>query len=640
MVKKILSAFLIGTIMITTAITPIYAEEKAAVPGYNTELIAEQTITAMGIMSRDKEGSMNYSKKVTRGEFAKLLVETSTFAGKVSAKSNVSSFNDVSKDHAMSGYIRTAITQGWMSGYLGGKFYPDKQVTLEEGISAVLKLLGYSNSDFTGNLSEARYELYVEKELDQNIKLAKKNPMTRKDCMNLLYNLLIAKTKEGKIYGETLGYTIDADGEIDYLKIINKSMEGPFIADSNWKKKIPFNLKDGTIYKNGKTIKQTDVVINDVVYYSKKQASIWVYDDKVYGTYSSVTPNQISPTEVVVAGQSYKIGSKEVTYELSNHGSYTEGMDVVLLFGNEGTVVGITKAEKIENTIIGCILEKSEHTTTDKDGYDSVNGFVRVVDTRGVVHEYDCKTDLLSQGNVVEISFKDGNPVVTKLEKTDLTGVVDSKGESINGIKIANNARIIDVVEGQFLKIPPIRLADTQIGVNRVYYYNTNTAGEITDIILNDLTGDLYQYGLLLRSSISESVIPGPNPIIQKSGSYVFNIGGKEVSYSAQYAYFNNAAGPKKFLLENNQIRVMDDLSRVDVVSVQDMQVRTGKEVYPVDHNVSVFLEKNGNYYPAKLTNIANTSKYTINGFVDKKAAEGGKIRVVIAKEHIRNGER
>lgn len=638
--KKIFSVILISAMLITTWVTPTYAADNTAVSSKRTETIAEQTITALEIMNKDKNGNMNFTKKVSRAEFAKMLVETSSFAGKVSKTSNVSSFKDVRKTHPMSGYIRVAVVQGWMSGYLGGKFYPDKTVTLEEGISAVERLLGYSNSDFTGNLSEARYELYVEKELNQNIKLTKKNGMTRKDCMNLLYNLLTAQAKEGKVYGETLGYTLDSEGEIDYLKVINKSMKGPFIVTSKWKSKIPFDLKTATIYKNGKAIKQTDVFINDVIYYSKKQESIWIYDDKIYGTYSSVTPNQIEPTEVVVAGQSYKIGSQDVAYQLSNHGSYKEGMNVILLLGNQGTVVGITQSDKIEDTIIGCILEKGEHTTTDEDGYDSVKGFIRVVDTRGVVHEYDCKTDTLSQSNVVQISFKDGKAVVAKLEKTDLIGLVDSKGESINGIKIADDVRIIDVVQGQFMKVPQIRLADMQIGVNRVYYYNTNAAGEITDIILNDATGDLYQYGLLLRSAVSETMIPGPNPIIQKSGSYVFGIGEKEVTYGAEYAYFNGVAGPKRFLLENNQIRVMDDLSKVEIASVQNMQVRTGKEVYPVDNNVSVFLEKNGNYYPAKLSNVSNASKYTIMGYVDKKAIEGGKVRVVIAKEHIRNGER
>ena len=51
-------------------------------------------------------------------------------------------FADVGSQDALAPYIRIAVGQGWMSGYSDGTFRPDQAVTLEEGCSAVLNLLG------------------------------------------------------------------------------------------------------------------------------------------------------------------------------------------------------------------------------------------------------------------------------------------------------------------------------------------------------------------------------------------------------------------------------------------------------------------------------------------------------------------
>ena len=55
----------------------------------------------------------------------------------------------------LSAAIRTAATNSWMSGYLGGNFKPDEGVTMRDAIKAVLGVLGYTNEDFSGGGSTA-----------------------------------------------------------------------------------------------------------------------------------------------------------------------------------------------------------------------------------------------------------------------------------------------------------------------------------------------------------------------------------------------------------------------------------------------------------------------------------------------------
>jgi hypothetical protein len=64
-----------------------------------------------------------------------MLINLSSLKGKVTGKCNISLFSDVSKKYWASGYIQTAVTQGWMTGYLSGKFKPAKGITLQEAVN-------------------------------------------------------------------------------------------------------------------------------------------------------------------------------------------------------------------------------------------------------------------------------------------------------------------------------------------------------------------------------------------------------------------------------------------------------------------------------------------------------------------------
>ena len=51
--------------------------------------------------------------------------------------------------------------------------------------------------------------------------------------MQLLYNLMKTNIKDGsKKYAETLGYSLNASGEIDYASVVNDNMYGPYTVDS------------------------------------------------------------------------------------------------------------------------------------------------------------------------------------------------------------------------------------------------------------------------------------------------------------------------------------------------------------------------------------------------------------------------
>lgn len=120
---------------------------------------------------------------------------------------------------------------GLISGYLDGTFRPSNQITLAEGATIVLKLLGYTAEDFSGAYPTGQLAMYRNLKLDRGVTAQKSTDvLTRQDTLYLFYNLLSTNTKEGTPYINKLGYSLNAAGEVDRVALVNGVMEGPVVA--------------------------------------------------------------------------------------------------------------------------------------------------------------------------------------------------------------------------------------------------------------------------------------------------------------------------------------------------------------------------------------------------------------------------
>ena len=244
---------------------------------------ATMLLASMGVISADSSGTYNLNKSVTRAEFAKMLVMASSYKDVVATTSKSSPFRDVAASNWSAPYIKIAASKGLLSGYSDGTFRPNNTITLEQGVNSVLKLLGYTQSDFTGAFPYAQMNVYSNNGLSDNIVGGVGTLMTKGDVANLLYNLMGTSMKDGtQKYAETLGYTLNDSGEVDYAGVISANMNGPYtVKSSNWASELGMSTSNLTIYKNGSTVTASDVANYDVLYYSQSKGTVWVYDDRV-----------------------------------------------------------------------------------------------------------------------------------------------------------------------------------------------------------------------------------------------------------------------------------------------------------------------------------------------------------------------
>ncbi len=578
----------------------------------------EQTIKLLDIMVGDESGNMKLNNNVTRAEFSKMVVKASEFKDIVIEESNMSVFRDVKYNHWAASYINTVVNKKWFTGYVDGTFKPNNTIKFEEAATVLLRILGYTDEDFTGVYPAAQISKFNYLGLNKNVSLQKGHDLTRRDCMYMFYNLMHAKTKSGEIYAKTLGYTVNSNGELDYNALLLSKMSSPSVVyNSLWTSAIPFSLDNATVYKNGNKSDASNISIYDVVYYNKSLRSIWAYSNKIIGTYASASPNTAAPKEITVAGNKYEISNSEAAYKLSNMGEIKIGDTIALILGMDGNVVDIVSGSNFNSVKCGVIIKSDKTVSTS----GKVASKITVACTDGTVQEYDVNSAFYSVGKAVSINYVNGEIKINAV----------SAGNNVSSYKLAENVEIMDVnSSGEYKIIYKNRLANSVLNDSNVLYYTLNSNKQIDKLILNDVTGDMYDYVVVTSVEEVDDKTPEGNWIM--NGSYKYIINGKTDIYNCTNKLLNISTGPSIIKYNDKIVDTITNLSKINVTSINELYALNVTQKYSLADNVQVYLNKNGEHYLTELSNVTDLNKFTLNAFYDDFKL-GKRIRVIIATE-------
>ena len=612
--KKILSLLLAAAVLLGSAPAALAVSSAS-------DSVIEEVIRATGIMVGDESGDMNLNNTVTRAEYAKMLVSASTYKDKVSGASNSSPFKDVPYTHWAAGYIKTAVEQGWLTGYLDGSYKPDNTVTLEEAATGVLKLLGYTSEDFSGSYPYGQLALYESLGLDVNITASQGTAMTRRNMMYLFYNLLNAETKDGQVYAQTLGYTLNENDEIDYLSMVSDTMEGPYVVEGSLSDIV--SGEDKTVYRNGYASTADAIRKYDVVYYN--DSTIWAYANAVTGTYQSASPSAASPTSVTVAGVSYEIETSDAALSLSTLGGLNVGDIVTLLLGRDGKVVAAMPADEYAVSVAGVVTATGTGTYYNAVGNTYTARTITITAMDGESYIYPCSKTSISEGDIVSIGFGSAETDVSILKSATLSGTVS--GYSIGSRTMAKDVRILDVNDTDAERVYYSRLNGAVLESTDVRYYATNEDGEITDLILRDFTGDLYEYGII--TSANEQAED-----MNLSGSYTYLLDGEEQTITTSGKTLGASYGPACLTIENGQLSAVRALQQIrDPDSINQLGVTEDDETWLFADDCAVYLYQNSRYSLLSLTELRNNfASYSITCYYDDDTEDGGRIRILVAR--------
>jgi len=534
-----------------------------------------------------------------------------------------SPYPDVPRSHWASGYVEAAVGRGLVTAFSDGTFRPNQEIKLAEAASMALALLGYGPEDFSGAFPTGQLTMYHSLKLSAGVTAAgAASTLTRQDAVYLFYNLLSAKTKDGPPYIQQLGHSLDAAGKPDVVSLVNGQMEGPVVAQGyGWQSSLGFT--PAKVYRNGSVAALTNIQDYDVVYWNASMGTVWAYAKKATGPIQALEPSGANPSSVTVAGRTYAVESSAAALALSDLGQYHLGDTVTLLLGRSGGVAAVEDVSVSAGERVGIVTAIASAGYPDGSGGSYTSQTVTLLATEGQTYQYQTRGGY-RVGSVVRavVAGQGGEVTLRGLSNASLTGKVNQEGTKLDKYTFAQGAEVLDVSENRGAVIYPARLAGLNLTSGKVRYYSLNPQGEIETLILNDVTGDAYQYGVITRYDEEGEGM-------SRYSTYQYDVGG--VSYTmAGTTKFQVTAGGVRILGEPSNPERLYGLTAVKAGQVTGNQLIAGSQRYTLADGVVVYEYRDGRYYLSSLARAESGGDVT--GWYDKAESEGGRIRIIVVK--------
>jgi hypothetical protein len=322
-------------------------------------------------------------------------------------------------------------------------------------------------------------------------------------------------------------------------------------------------------------------------------------------------------------------------------GSFKIGDTVTLRLGRTGAIVAVS-APSAASGNHGIVLATGNATYLDDQGNAYTAPSVTLLGADGVTYRYESdQASQLREGDLVRVSFENGQAKFTAMGISGadrISGTVNADATKLGSQTLSGSIKVMDYADGAAVVVPASRLAGVTIGLNDVAYYERNSAGEIETLILHDVTGDVYSFGILTAEAeqVTGTDALG-NPIIN-GRSYTLVTGGTTVGPlpTNGISFPVNAGHAVRYKLDGNYVDKMYELNSVELLSAEGgLAVATSGYRFDISGTVQVYLREQTatglKYYATSLDRV-NGAGYTLTGWYDKLDSAGGRMRIIVAE--------
>lgn len=443
-----------------------------------------------------------------------------------------------------------------------------------------------------------------------------------------------ASLKSSLDLGDKISVTKNENGDVDYITYIEGSLEGPQTAmGGNWISL--WDAENASITRDGVNVTSSAIQNYDVLYYLPDMNMVMAYSDKVSGIYEKATPNRDNPATVTVSGKEYIIEGSAAFNKLYSGGEFEYGDTVTLLLGKNGGVADVSSPSYAASESIGYLVETGTKEYSSGAVNTFTNYYVKVVGIDGTAYEYITDRDYTeSVNNIVEVSFSDGNARLSRINTgTTVSGTFNWKSKKLGSTKVSSNVAILDIGTRDitdtscYTKIYGQRLDGVSISAKSVLYSHKNSDGEIDELILDNVTNDSFEYGLLTYSRDS-----------QNSAEYKYMVNGSryEVSVSGKYSVSTGSVVKIAGLLMRPDYMQSIESAANNITSLTAEKVIVDGKTHLLSDKVSVYkYAGTGREYTMMSLDdaIKNFDMYSFTVFYDKESTSGGIVRVIVVKD-------
>ena len=187
---KRVTAIILAAIILFTSFTPVVAIENSTTHTENKKV--QWLVENNFLVGRGKSRDLKLGSTITRAEFTRMALVAKGEENAAKEYLNVSKFKDVDENHWAAKLISYASEKGYISGYPGGNFKPEGEITYEEVISILARIHpNYTNIEAKSNgWAEGFINFAAENGILEGLKIegSYKSPAIREKTFEMIYN--------------------------------------------------------------------------------------------------------------------------------------------------------------------------------------------------------------------------------------------------------------------------------------------------------------------------------------------------------------------------------------------------------------------------------------------------------------------
>lgn len=453
--------------------------------------------------------------------------------------------------------------------------------------------------------------------------------------------------------GDTLHAYYNEYGSLALLAVLpgtSTSHANTFVYGIATSANIPSEYK---IVKNGAVIDPSGLKKYDVVTLDAANRQALVSDTRVSGRYSEGGPTVSYPQEVKVYGNSFRISDSAAAFfkdmKLKDY--------ITLLFDADGNVAAAYPRSTVSADMQGIVtaIDEGKATVTLTNGIT-----LRNMD----IDKLDKPTALM--GRLVSVSTNGDKAVLTRRTLSGKTSGEWSLSDGKLGSKPVSSR--VNVYEEVLSGAPLSRIALSDISLAKVpssdiRYTVTDSAGTITTVILGDVTGDSWLYGMGSSKRNERDFIP-PFTVNGKnwddlsadrqeeykknhpSYDYFVTINywdtDKHAKEESTYRVLSLPSGlsggpiavPKGYSTDESIVNTSLDIKKLKLIDTVDRTafdgasgVRTKDGYYALADQLGIYDTENREFIATLQSAKSNYTKFAL--YANDTAEDGGKIRII-----------
>lgn len=452
--------------------------------------------------------------------------------------------------------------------------------------------------------------------------------------------------------GDTLTLYYNEYGVLQLMAVLPKTTAGAahsFVYGLATSRRIPAEY---TIIKNGAKIDASKLKKYDVVTLDAANRQAIVSDTKLSGKYQTDSTTYSHPSQVKILGKDFEVSSEAAaTFKDMKLNDY-----ITLLFDADGNVAAAYPKKDVSAEMQGIVTK----IDAEKATVTLTNGLT----LRDIKIAKDVKTDVM--GRLVTVS-QSGEKA--DLIRRTLSGKTAGNWSVAEG-KLGSNAvsskvRVYEeVLSGAPLNAINVSDIDlTSVPASQIKYTVQDNAGTVTNIVLGDVTGESWIYGIGYGKKIKGNFYPPADsgysdmqPEEQEEYqrkhpeyySYTYAVvpkywqDGKMVDDKEYHVpslpsgLNGNPIGiPRGYSTDESIVNTSLDtlkLTLIDTVKPSAFDgssgVRTKDGYYELAENIGVYVSEQNRFVPLQ-TAKSNYTSFRV--YANKTAENGGKIRVIVA---------